>query len=95
MEKMGLGCCSPFAVKDKAGRGVLVPGAEVRHHGVPLVREQVTSAPGTALVLWVTPYHARPGVREPGRPMGRLSLCARSWLWSPAGLRSRGSSQAL
>ena len=95
MEKTGLWCCCPFAVKDKAERSVLVPGAEVRRRGIQLVREQVTSAFRTALVLWVTPYHTRPGVREPGRPLGRLSLSARSRLQGPAGLRSGGGSQML
>lgn len=95
MGKTGLGCCSPFVVKDKAERGVLVHGAEVRCHGIQLVREQVTSASRTSLVRWATPYHMHPDVREPGRPLGRLSLSARSRLQGPAGLRSRCGSQTL
>lgn len=38
-------------MKGKAERGVLVPGAEVRYHGIQLIREQVTAASRTALVF--------------------------------------------
>lgn len=51
---------------------MLVPRAEVRHHGIQLVREQVTSASRTALV---TPYHTLLRTRETVGLLGRLSLC--------------------